>query len=125
NTNLMDAGFDYGRMFIVKDQLCDGTEWHTRDLPADPARDPYFPIDQAALSLVPADGKIRLTLKTMTPNFARFEVKIDGGDWAPSDDTFIWPVHSGRNEIEVRSVNRFGVSGPFGGAVLEIEPPAP
>src|SRR2546422_8099566 len=26
NTDLMDAGFDYARMFIVKDQLCDGTK---------------------------------------------------------------------------------------------------
>ena len=24
NTNLMDAGYDYGAMFIVKDALCDG-----------------------------------------------------------------------------------------------------
>jgi hypothetical protein len=26
NTDLMDSGFDYAGMFIVKDQLCDGTK---------------------------------------------------------------------------------------------------
>jgi hypothetical protein len=51
NTNLMDAGFDYGAMFIIKDALCDGTQWHVRKVPENPATDPYFPIDQAALTL--------------------------------------------------------------------------
>jgi hypothetical protein len=40
NTDLMDSGFDYGRMFITKDQLCDGTQWHKRKLPENPATDP-------------------------------------------------------------------------------------
>src|SRR5258708_754729 len=42
NTNLMDAGPDYGKMFIVKDKLCEGTKWHERTTPANPAVDPYF-----------------------------------------------------------------------------------
>ena len=41
NTNLMDAGPDYGKMFIVKDALCDGTRWHERTVPSNPAVDPY------------------------------------------------------------------------------------
>jgi hypothetical protein len=26
NTRLTDSGYDYGGMFIVKDELCDGTQ---------------------------------------------------------------------------------------------------
>jgi hypothetical protein len=47
NTDLMDKGYDYGKMFIVKDALCDGTSWHVRTVPAQPATDPYFPIGRA------------------------------------------------------------------------------
>lgn len=112
NTDLMDAGFDYGQMFIVKDQLCAGTEWHVRDLPENPAVDPYFPIDQAALAVAVEGGELVVTLKTLTPNFARFEVKRDDGTWRPSDARFAWPVHSGANRLEARSVNAFGVVGP-------------
>src|SRR3954465_4076262 len=69
NTNLMDAGDDYGAMFIVKDALCDGTKWHVRDLPKDPAHDPYFPIGHANMAIGEEGGKLQVALKTMTPNF--------------------------------------------------------
>jgi hypothetical protein len=57
NTNLMDAGYDYGAMFMIKDALCEGTQWHTRKVPANPATDPYFPIGQANLSLALESGQ--------------------------------------------------------------------
>ena len=40
NTNLMNAGPDYGGMFITQDKLCDGTKWHKRTVPADPRTTP-------------------------------------------------------------------------------------
>lgn len=58
-------------------------------MPADPAADPYFPIGQAALGLSAEGGKIRASLKTLTPNFKRFEIRLDGGDWSATGDTFI------------------------------------
>src|SRR5436190_16995507 len=69
NTDLMDAGYDYAKMFITKDALCDGTKWHVRTLPASPAVDPYFPIGQAALSLWVEGGSVRVALRSLTPNF--------------------------------------------------------
>ena len=116
----MDAGFDYARMFIVKDQLCDGTKWHVRTAPANPAVDPYFPIGQAALSLFVEDGNIKVALKTLTPNFKRYEVRIDDGAWMPSEDTFIWNIHDRQNRVEARTLNKFGVMGPVSTAVLEM-----
>jgi len=120
NTDLMDSGFDYARMFIVKDQLCDGTKWHVRTYPANPAEDPYFPIDQAAMSLSAEDGKIKVALKTMTPNFKRFEVRFDGGEWRPAEESFVWNVHPSSNRIEARTLNKFGVNGPVSAAELEV-----
>src|SRR5688572_13955298 len=69
NTDLMDAGEDYAKMFITKDKLCEGTKWHVRPAPADPAVDPYFPIGQTALEIRVESDEIKVALKTMTPNF--------------------------------------------------------
>lgn len=120
NTDLMDSGFDYAGMFIVKDQLCDGTKWHVRKVPENPAVDPYFPIGQAALSLSVEDRKIRASLQTLTPNLQCFEVRFDGGKWNSSGDAFIWNVREGQNRLEVRTMNKFGVAGPISSAVVEL-----
>lgn len=120
NTDLMDSGFDYANMFIVKDRLCDGTTWHVRTVPANPAVDPYFPIGQAAMDLFADNGRLRVGLKTLTPNFKSYEVEIASGGWNVTDDTFIWNVHEGQNQLKARTVNKFGVTGPVSTAVLEI-----
>jgi hypothetical protein len=121
NTNLMDAGYDYAKMFIVKDQLCDGTQWHVRKVPANPAVDPYFPIGQAALSLKAEGANIQVALKTLTPNFKRYEVQLDRGEWKPTDESLVWLVHPGLNRLEARTVNRFGVTGPLSTAEIQVK----
>jgi hypothetical protein len=119
NTNLMDSGSDYGGMFIVKDKLCDGTKWHERVNPANPAVDPYFPIGQAAPSLAAEGGKAKVTLRTLTPNFKEYQVRLDRGEWAASEATLLWGLRPGLNRLEARTVNRFGVPGPV--SVVELE----
>ena len=120
NTDIMNSGYDYARMFIVKDQLCDGTKWHVRTVPENPATDPYFPIGPAALSLRADKGKLHVSFKTMTPNFKHYEVQIDGGGWKPSEKEFQWPVHAGANSLGARTVNLFGVRGPISTAQIEV-----
>ncbi|MCU0917791.1 MAG: transglutaminase-like domain-containing protein, partial [Planctomycetes bacterium] len=78
NTNLMDAGLDYGQMFITKDQLCAGTRWHQRIAPPNPAVDPYFPVNQAAVTLVREEDQLRVALQTLTPNFQAYQARTDG-----------------------------------------------
>lgn len=120
NTNLLDAGPDYGKMFITKDQICDGTHWHERLNPADPAHDPYFPIDQAALTLTPSGSAINVSVKTLTPNFKTFMACVDGSDWKPVADHLAWPIHSGVNKLEVKSVNQFSIDGPISTAEIQM-----
>lgn len=121
NTNLMDAGPDYGRMFITQDAICAGTKWHKRTVPADPAHDPYFPINQANLSLTADGGGLRASLKTMTPNFKTYLARFDGvGEWKPVGETFTWTPHAGANRLEVKTVNLFGVEGPVSTAELQL-----
>jgi hypothetical protein len=120
NTDLMDSGFDYANMFIVRDQLCDGTKWHVRTVPAEPAADPYFPMGQAALALSAEPGKIRVGLRTFTPSFKGYEVQIDGGVWKGVGSPFDWTLHEGRNRLKARTVNQFMVLGPVSTAVFEL-----
>ena len=120
NTNLMDARPGDGDIgFIVKDKLCDGTQWHERLYPSNPAVDPYFPIHQAAMNLSVEEGKIKLSLRTLTPNFKEFRVRVDGGGWKSSGDSFAWALRPGSNRVEVRAVNQFGVEGPVSTLVVD------
>jgi hypothetical protein len=118
NTNLMDAGPDYGKMFIVKDALCEA-KWHERTVPAHPATDPYFPIGQAAVALSPDGAGVKVALRTMTPNLRGFRVQIDGGGWKAAEAAFVWTPRPGSNRLEVRTVNKFGVEGPVSTVELE------
>ncbi len=126
NTDLMDSGPDYGKMFITQDKLCEGTSWHKRVVPAKPAEEPYFPLGQAALTLVPAGNHLRVGLKTLTPNFKTYLVRVDGGAWKPSGDAIDWPLHPGVNRLEAKTVNAFDVEGPTSTAEIQIKaaPPA-
>ena len=109
------------RAFVgLRRRLCDGTKWHVRTLPANPAVDPYFPIGQAALSLQAQDSSIRVALKTLTPNFKRYEIRVDGGEWKDSGDNFLWSVHPGTNRLEARTLNQFGVQGPISTAEIDV-----
>ena len=118
NTNLMDAGPDYGKMFIVKDSVCEA-KWHERVNPANPAVDCYFPIGQATVSLSAEKGSVKAAFRTMTPNFKEFRVRIDGGEWAASGDALAWKIRPGANRLEAKTVNRFGVEGPV--STVEVE----
>lgn len=121
NTDLMDAGYDYAQMFITKDALCDGTKWHVRKLPANPAVDPYFPMGQAALHLRAEGGNIRVALQTFTPNFLRYEIRLDRGWWSETAEGFVWDLNPGRNRLEARTVNLFGVKGPVSIAEINVK----
>ena len=121
NTNLMDAGYDYGKMFIIQDELCAGTAWHKRAIPKNPTVDPYFPIGQAAIELKPDGANLHATLRTMTPNFARFEARLNGGAWAETPGDFGWPLRFGANRLEARAVNQFGVEGPVSLVDVEVK----
>ena len=114
----MDAGPDYGKMFIVKDSVCEA-KWHERVNPANPAVDCYFPIGQAALGFAAEGGKLKVSIKTMTPNLKEIRVRIDGGEWKPFADGLAWSLRAGSNKLEAKTINQFGVEGPV--STVEVE----
>jgi hypothetical protein len=91
-----------------------------RTVPANPATDPYFPIGQAELTLRERSGEIVVALKTLTPNFQRYEIQIEGSGWKPAGDEFEWTIHPGTNHLEARTLNKFGVTGPLSIAEIKV-----
>ena len=116
------GGPDYGKMFITKDKLCEGVEYDTRICPKDPATDPYWPVQQAALRLAPGAG-MAITVKadTMTPDFDKFRHRLDGGAWKDGPPPKEWNLHKGENTLEVQAVNKFGIEGAVGKVALEMK----
>jgi hypothetical protein len=120
-----------GGALVTKDEYSRG-RGPDKDLLDDPANDPYFPIHQASLSLSPRGADLQVRLRTLTPNFKTFRIRLDGGEWADGNDLFTWKVHDGSNRLEAQSVNLFGVGGSVSlveldarrGAIAEIVLPA-
>ncbi len=74
------------------------------------------------LSLSGEKATLNVQLDTVTPNFARFLVRIDDGEWLEKPAAFPWCLHSGANSLEARSVNKFGWEGIVSSVKVEYTP---
>ena len=101
--------------------------------------DLYWTLNQTQIHLLPAPGGLQVMLDTVTPNFAGYEYRIDGGDWTawtpkgaagvqayPMKPTggciaFPWKLHPGRNTLETRPFNTPGLRGIVSRVVVEAE----
>jgi len=76
-------------------------------------RDFYWTINQAQVFLSATDKprELRVQLDTVTPNFAGYRVRLDGGEWRESPAEFAWTLHAGANTLEAKPVNAFQKDG--------------
>jgi hypothetical protein len=72
-------------------------------------RDFYWTINQAQVFLSATDkpAELAVRLDTVTPNFAGYLVRVDGGEWKESGPDFAWTLHAGTNTLEAKPVNAF------------------
>ena len=77
---------------------------------------------QAVLEMSAKGDGLEVEVRTFTPNLKGFEARMDAGEWKAMESGFVWkPAGSGgRSELEVRTVNEFGVYGPLSRVVLEV-----
>jgi len=75
--------------------------------------DLYWTLNQTAIypSYGKMAGTLHLEFDTVTPNFTRYEVRLDNGEWAKCDETYDWTLRAGANKLDVRTVNAFGKPG--------------
>lgn len=76
-------------------------------------RDFYWTLNQAQIFLIASDqtDELKVILDTETPNFEKFQVRIDGKKWKDSPVDFLWRLHNGENTLEARPVNKFSKDG--------------
>lgn len=82
----------------------------------------YWSVNETAIELYESteEMEIGVILRSDTPNFAVFEVKLDRCRWHKHSSEFIWKLKPGRNSLQARSVNSFGVRGPVSRAVVDV-----
>jgi len=111
--------FDY---LIVEDEYNENLVWEYRgerdvreSIGTRTSRigDVFWTLNQAYIHLYDTgSSSLKVQLETHTPNFERFEVSVDQGEWQASDPELFWELHEGQNYLKARSVNKFGVVGP-------------
>ncbi|MFC2076419.1 hypothetical protein ACFLT7_04980 [candidate division KSB1 bacterium] len=83
--------------------------------------DIFWTLNQAFIHVYDSgDGNLTVQLETVTPNFERFEVALDDGDWTAADPVLTWELHPGQNFLHARTVNKFGRLGPEHKVVLGV-----
>jgi len=76
-------------------------------------RDMYWTLNQveAFLYKTKNDDEIRVILDTITPNLDKLMVRYDNGEWKETAPEFTWKLNLGKNKIEMKSVNKWGLDG--------------
>jgi hypothetical protein len=76
-------------------------------------RDMYWTLNQAQifLSETGKPGELKVLLDTVTPNLDKVMVRLDGGEWKPVTGGMNWTLKSGRNRLEAKPVNKWGMDG--------------
>jgi hypothetical protein len=83
--------------------------------------DVFWTLNQAYIHLYDqGNSSLRVQMETHTPNFDRFEVCVDNGDWQASPPVMSWKLHNGQNYLKARSINKFGVIGPEHKIILKL-----
>ena len=85
------------------------------------ARDFYWSLNQAQIFLTARDkdNELSVMLDSETPNFEKFQVRIDEKEWDDSPAQFLWTLHKGTNTIEARPVNSFDKEGIISKIVIK------
>jgi hypothetical protein len=117
NNVMENGGLAYGDMFISSDTLASKVSWHIRIHPEDPFKDSYFPLNQADLKFSTTAEGLKVTVNTNTPNFTKYQYRVNEGKWIDGEPG-IWKLRKGKNTLEVRPVNTFGVQGVVSRVVL-------
>jgi len=65
-----------------------------------------------------SNDRLFLDFETYCPNFCHFEVDVNNSGWKKTGEHWTWFLSSGRNNLRVRTVSKFGVGGKPSTVVL-------
>jgi hypothetical protein len=121
-TNVDDSGaYIWDTIYTVKPpSLPDDKTWDLNRYPSPPLGDLFRELNCLELRAEPAKGVRGGYVLTMdafsngnyTPNFETYEYRIDEGKWTDAKSGVVVKPGRGKNRIEARVRNKFGVNGP-------------
>ena len=81
-------------------------------------------LNQVRFDATPTDqaGNLALHLGTVTPFLDTFLIKADQAAWKTTAASFSWPLHPGRNRLEMRVRTQAGIQGPVSFIEVQFEP---
>ena len=74
------------------------------------------------ISVPGAPVVIEARFKTLTPNFNRYNLEIDGRDVKVDGDVYVWKLNKGRNTFKIATLNDAGREGFPSEYILEYDP---
>ncbi len=83
-------------------------------------QDFYWTVNQTFIDLF-AEGEdsLKVTFYNNAPAFSHYLVNIDGKGWKKSKSFFDWNLKKGKNELQAKIVNEFGLEGPVSKIIIE------
>ena len=81
----------------------------------------YWPLNRVRITVQPGGGaQLNLFLETFTPNFSHFIIRFESGQAVSIQNAlFEWQLHPGPNELQIASVNQWGISGRPGILIVD------
>ena len=118
-------------IYIIKDDLNEGDRaWSFRKREdVDDERAFYHDVNRVDIEYESLEeGSLLVSLDAFgdynyTPNLDSYLIRLNGGIWKPTDGSVVLKLRNGKNRIEARVRNLFGVLGPI--AVRTVETSAP
>jgi len=102
-----------------QDELTDDNVYYKRE--TDCPEELYWPLNRVRITVQPAGGaQLNVFVETFTPNFSHFSVRVDSNRAVSVRDGFFeWELNPGLNELEISSVNQWGISGKPGILIID------
>lgn len=70
-----------------------------------------------------APGELDVRVRSATPNFKAYWIRVNGGAWSAADVPVRWRLKPGENVLQVHARNLFDVDGPTVTATVTFTPP--
>ena len=124
---LLEDDYNAGEIWFQNDGELGHSQFHNAYLknrfePTDRVEDLYWSVGIVETDVTEvSSGMIQLQLDTYCPNFANYQVSIDGATWKETDPTCRWDLKAGWNTLGLRTVNRAGVTGPETAFIMLLE----
>lgn len=110
----------YCDMYLWYEDSCETIESPEYGKTSNRISDFYWTLNQTFIDLISEEkDSLIVTLYNDTPSFSHYLIRINGNRWTKTQPQFVWNIKSGKNILEVKSINLYGLECPVSRVVIE------